>query len=169
MHDRSVTSVSILDPAQRRFVAAARTATLATIAPDGRPRLVPICFVLAADDADGRARLYSPLDEKPKAPTDPHDLARVRDLLARPDATLLVDRWSEDWTRLGWVRLEARGTLIEPRAAEPGNPDDDGEHATAVEALREKYPQYAAHRLAERPLLRFSVERIVAWGDLQPD
>jgi PPOX class probable F420-dependent enzyme len=159
MHDRSVPSVSILDPSQRRFVGSARTATLATISPDGRPRLVPICFVVGAADPDNRSHLYSPLDDKPKVATDPHGLARVRDLLARPDATLLVDRWSEHWDRLGWVRLDVRGALIEPST---------DEHVTAVAALRAKYPQYAAHRLEGRPILRFSVERIVAWGDLGP-
>jgi PPOX class probable F420-dependent enzyme len=160
MHDRSVPSVSILDPTQCRFVTSARTATLATISPDGRPRLLPICFVVDPDDPGGRSRLYSPLDDKPKIATDPHELARVRDLLARPAATLLVDRWSEDWERLGWVRLDVRGALVEP-------PTD--EHLVAVAALRAKYPQYGAHRLEGRPLLRFSVERIVGWGDLGPE
>ena len=34
---------------QASFVAEARTATLGTIAEDGRPRLVPICFVPDGD------------------------------------------------------------------------------------------------------------------------
>ena len=150
----------VLTEAQRRFADAARTATLATIAPDGRPRLVPICFVMSPDGPDGRARLHSPLDDKPKRSDDPHDLARVRDLLVLPNATLLVDRWSEDWDRLAWLRLETRAELLEPE------PRERDEHAAAVEALRAKYPQYAAHRLDERPILRFTVIRAVGWGDL---
>jgi len=151
--------VPVLDPAQRAFLGVARTATLATIRPDGLPRLVPICFVVGEDDADGRPTLSSPLDEKPKASSDPRALARVRDLLARPEATLLVDRWSEDWDRLGWIRLDSRAELVEPGA--PG-------HASAIEALRAKYPQYREHRLEIRPILRFTVERAGAWGDLDP-
>ena len=46
---------------QLRFVSEARTATLGTIAEDGRPRLVPICFVLDGDV------LFTPIDEKPKS------------------------------------------------------------------------------------------------------
>ena len=149
--------ISTLDERSRAFLVAARTATLATIAPNGRPRLVPICFVVGADDRVGHARIYSPLDEKPKSTADPRELARVRDLLTRPSATLLVDRWSEDWTRLGWLRLEATSDLLEPRT-------DEG--AVVVEALRAKYPQYASHRLEARPILRFTVDRAVAWGDL---
>jgi PPOX class probable F420-dependent enzyme len=155
--------VAALDGAQWAFLAAARSATLATIAPDGRPRLVPVCFVRGTDDGRGRARLYSPIDEKPKRGDDPHDLARIRDIRARPQATLLVDRWSEDWRRLGWLRLETRAELVEP------TPPELEEHAAAVAALRSKYPQYAAHRLEDRPILRFTVERVVAWGDLAPD
>jgi PPOX class probable F420-dependent enzyme len=150
----------ILPPAEREFVATARTATLATLAPSGRPRLVPICFVVGPDGPDGRERLYSPLDEKPKAGDDPHDLGRARDLLVLPEATLLVDRWSEDWARLAWVRLDCRGELLEPE------PRELAEHAAALAALREKYPQYADQRLESRPVIRFTVFRAVAWGNL---
>ena len=153
----------VLDPAQRELLAGARRATLATVAPDGRPRLVPVCFVLGAgEDAVGRARLYTPLDEKPKRSDDPRDLARVRDLLVLPQATLLVDRWSEDWTELAWLRLYATGELLEPE------PRELDEHAAAVSALRAKYAQYAAHALETRPLIRLSINRIVAWGDPGP-
>jgi PPOX class probable F420-dependent enzyme len=155
-----MTGVSALDGDQRAFLTIARTATLATIAPSGRARLVPICFVVGADALDGRPRLYSPLDDKPKAVADPRGLARVRDLLARPTATLLVDHWSEDWDRLGWLRLEATGDLLEPRGS------GAAEHDGAVAALRVKYPQYAEHRLEARPILRFSVDRAVSWGVL---
>src|SRR4051812_43960791 len=123
---------SILEPEQRAFVAAARTAILATTTPDGRPRLVPICLVVGEDDPLGRPRLYSPLDEKPKRTGDVHDLARVRDLLVLPEASLLVHRWSEDWARLGWLRLHGRGEILEPE------PHEREEHAAAIAQLRAK-------------------------------
>jgi PPOX class probable F420-dependent enzyme len=163
MHDPRMATGSMLDDRDRVFLRQARTATLATTSPSGRPRLVPVCFVVGADGADGRPRLYSPLDDKPKQSDDPHDLARVRDLLVLPEASLLVDRWSEDWARLGWLRLEARAELLEPE------PRERDEHAAAVAALREKYAQYRSHRLEERPILRFTVQRRIAWGDLGPD
>ncbi len=143
----------ILTPEAHTFLADARTATLATLDPEGRPRLVPICFVLA--DGDGGASvLFSPLDEKPKCVTDPRSLARVRDILARPEAAILVDRWSEDWSELAWLRAGGRATLLEPGAVPPG----------IIEALRAKYPQYVAHRLESRPLLRIDIERVSTWG-----
>jgi PPOX class probable F420-dependent enzyme len=157
-------TVPILDPTQRAYLVAARRAVLATIAPDGRPRLVPICYVVGDDDVpDGRPRLYTPLDEKPKRVDDPRDLARVRDLLVAPDVTLLIDRWSEDWSRLGWVRLYGIGVVLEPQT-----PDRE-EHAAAVTALRVKYPQYATHALEIRPIIRLTIDRAISWGDLSPD
>jgi PPOX class probable F420-dependent enzyme len=163
MHHRRMPGNPILDETQRGFLSAARSATLATITPSGRPRLVPICFIVGDDDTVGRPRLYTPLDDKPKRSADPHELARVQDLLVLPEATLLVDRWSEDWSRLAWLRLDARGVLLEPE------PHEHEEHAAAVVALRAKYPQYTSHALEGRPIIRLTIERAVSWGDLAPD
>ena len=149
---------SPLTPPEHAFLAAARSAVLATIAADGRPRLVPICFVVGPPGDP--PVVDTPLDEKPKSVADPRDLERVRDILARPEVGLLVERWSEDWSRLGWLRLDGRAALVEPGGAG---------HAAALEALREKYPQYATHRLDERPLIRIAVERSRGWGALDPE
>ena len=135
---------------QRRFITEARTATLGTIAEDGRPRLVPICFVLDRDV------LFTPIDEKPKQTTDPRQLARIRDIKRRADVTVLIDRWDEDWSRLAWLRIDGRASLA----------DDPAERTSAVAALRAKYPQYAEHDLEHRPLIRIAIERVRGWGDL---
>jgi PPOX class probable F420-dependent enzyme len=150
----------VLSPTERAFVAARRTATLATLDPAGQPRLVPICFVLHGDDRLGRPLLYTPIDDKPKASPDPRQLARVRDLLILPAATLLVDRWDEDWSKLGWVRLYGRAEILEPQ------PHEVEEHGRAVVALREKYEQYRTHALETRPIIRIGVDRVRSWGEL---
>jgi PPOX class probable F420-dependent enzyme len=142
-----------MTPAERDFLATARTATLATLRPDGRARLVPICFVLA----DGPLRLYSALDDKPKSVEDPRVMARVRDIERRPEVTLLVDRWDEDWNRLGWLRCDGRATLVEPAGED---------HPAGVRALRAKYPQYETHDLEHRPLMRIDLDGIRSWGAL---
>ena len=141
-----------LEGEARAFVAAARRATLATIAPVGRPRLVPVCFQLVDN------HVWIAIDDKPKRSTDPKDLARVRDVIARPAVTLLVDRWDEDWGRLGWVRIDGNAEIV--GSGGPG-------HAAAIDALRAKYPQYHSHELGGRPAIRVTIERVVAWGDLQ--
>jgi PPOX class probable F420-dependent enzyme len=95
----------ILTPVERAFLAAVRRAVLATVDPEGQPRLVPICHVVGDDDKLGRPKLYTPIDDKPKSTANPRQLSRVRDLLILPVATILADRWDEDWTRLGWLRI----------------------------------------------------------------
>jgi PPOX class probable F420-dependent enzyme len=127
----------------------ARRAVMATIAADGTPRLVPIAFAFA----DGV--IYSALDEKPKSVADPHDLARVRDIVARPQVSVLIDEWDEDWTKLAWLRLAGRASVLEPGV--PG-------HALAVRLLRERYPQYADHRLEQRPIIRIEIEHTSSWS-----
>jgi PPOX class probable F420-dependent enzyme len=151
----------LLTPTELEFLLGARTAVLATIDDGGVPRLVPICFVVTESP---RLVLHSPLDEKPKLVADPHDLERVRDILERPEVALLIDRWSEDWSQLGWLRLRGRADLVEPADAGAAN-----EHSAAVAALRRKYPQYETHRLEERPLIRIVIERSRSWGNLLLD
>lgn len=149
----------ILTPGERRFLESRRTAILGTTDERGRPRLVPICFVLAfRDDLLGRPVLHSPIDEKPKSDPDPHKLQRVQDLHARPEVTLLVERWDEDWTQLAWLRLYGRGELLEPAARTAA------EHGAAVRALRAKYPQYRDHALERRPIIRLTIDEARSWG-----
>lgn len=135
---------SVLTDSERAFVVGARTATLATIATDGHPRLVPICFVLI-DDV-----VWFPLDEKPKTVDDMRELARVRDIERDDRVALLVDRWSEDWSDLAWVRIDGRANLL---AADPA----------VIAALRSKYPQYASHDLESRPMIAITIERTRTW------
>lgn len=141
---------------ERALLERARRAVLGTIAPTGRPRLVPMAF--AVSQGSDVLVIYSALDEKPKSVDDPRRLARVRDILARQEVSVLVDRWSEAWTELAWLRLDGTATLVEPTDAQAA------EHLLAVGLLRARYPQYATQRLESRPILRIEVERAASWG-----
>jgi PPOX class probable F420-dependent enzyme len=152
----------VLSPAERAFMAAERRGILATVTPEGRPRLVPVCFVLTdRSDRLGRPILYTPVDEKPKKVEDPMRLGRVQDLLVLPEASILVDRWDENWTRLAWVRADGTGEILEPQ------PHEREDHAAAVAALRGKYPQYREQALDQRPIIRLALTRAVSWGNLE--
>jgi PPOX class probable F420-dependent enzyme len=148
-----------LTPAEADFLAAARTAVLATIDPAGRPRLVPICFVALGGVEPDLPVLYTPLDDKPKRVPDPHALGRVRDIAARPEVSVLVQRWDEDWRQLAWLRLHGRAELVES-----GDAGAATERASAIDALRAKYPQYDDHDLESRPIIRIELDSSVAWG-----
>jgi PPOX class probable F420-dependent enzyme len=133
-----------------------RFAVLATTRADGRPRLVPVTFAMSSDA--GGTVLYIALDEKPKKVADVHDLGRVRDILARPQVSLLAHRPSEDWGELAWVRVDGTARLLEP-----ASDSDAAEHALAVGLLRGRYAQYATHRLEERPVIRIEVDNVAEW------
>jgi PPOX class probable F420-dependent enzyme len=123
-------------------------ARLATADADGRPHVVPVCYAF-----DG-ARFFIALDEKPKR-VEATALRRVRNILARPDADLLIDRYDDDWSRLGYVLAHTRATLLASGAPE---------HSHGVAALRERYPQYRSMALEERPLIALEPQRFSVWG-----
>jgi PPOX class probable F420-dependent enzyme len=125
-------------------LAAARVARLATIDPDGRPHLVPIVFALEGDT------LYSAVDRKPKRSTT---LRRIENARARPDVTILVDHYEEDWSRLWWIRLRGRARVL----------DDGEEHDRALALLAERYPQYRSEP-PTGPVLAVDVTEIREWS-----
>jgi PPOX class probable F420-dependent enzyme len=118
----------------------ARVARLATVGADGRPHVVPICFVLRGD------RLWTAVDEKPKRTRELRRLANIR---ANPHVEVLIDRYDEDWTRLWWVRLRGRARIV-----------DD---ARALRLLQEKYEQYRAEPPAG-PVIEVEIEERREWS-----
>jgi len=122
----------------------ARVARLATTDPDGRPHLVPIVFVV-----DGNT-LYSAVDRKPKRSTK---LRRIENARARPDVTILVDHYDEDWRRLWWIRIRGLARVL----------DDGDERAHALALLQEKYPQYR-NEPPEGAVLAVDVSDVRSWS-----
>ncbi len=125
-------------------------ARLASSAEDGRPHQVPIVF------ARSGGRLWSPVDGKPKRRGE---LARVRNLRAHPEISLLLDDYSSDWTQLWWIRIDATAEVLQPV------PSNDPEVSAAIAALEAKYPQYASVPVLRAPLtlIAFEPSRIVSW------
>ena len=138
----------MLNDIQRRFVETRRVGHLATADATGAPFLTPVCFALAGD------ALYISIDEKPKRRDVP--LKRVRNILENPRTAFLVDRYDEDWRRLGWVMLRGPTEIL----------NEGAEHDRAQALLRGKYAQYRAMDLAVLPVIVLRIERIAAWGDL---
>ena len=130
------------------FAAESRVARLATVGPDGRPHLVPVCYA-----TDGRS-YYSAIDAKPKR-TRPEGLARVRNIRANPRVALLIDHYAEDWRTLRYVMVQGQAELI------TGGP----EWQTACSLLTRKYPQYTAMPIGEPGLMiKIVPERVITWS-----
>ena len=130
------------------LAAESRVARLATVGPDGRPHLVPVCYA-----TDGRA-YYSAIDAKPKR-TPPERLARVRNIRANPRVTLLIDHYEEDWRALRYVMVQGQAELI----------TDGPEWQAARGLLTRKYPQYVAMPIGEPGLMiKIVPERVLTWS-----
>ncbi|HEY8517604.1 MAG TPA: TIGR03668 family PPOX class F420-dependent oxidoreductase [Candidatus Binatia bacterium] len=135
----------------RAFLLAARRAHLATASVDGAPHVVPVCFALL----DERTLVFA-VDDKPKRPGV--KLKRLRNLEENPRFALVVDRWDEDWSKLGYVLVTGRAERLR----------DDARRAAAIAALRERYPQYVAMDLdpSRHEVVALAIERVHAWGRL---
>jgi PPOX class probable F420-dependent enzyme len=121
-------------------LAAARVGRLATVTADGQPHVVVVCFALL----DGR--IYTAVDAKPKAT---RTLRRLENVRATGRASLLVDHYEEDWSRLWWVRVDGAAEVIDSDAA--------------LDALAAKYEQYRDAR-PSGPVIAIAPERWRSWA-----
>jgi len=146
----------MLTERQRRFLDLARVGHLATADRSGMPHLIPVCY--AADNpATGGATLYITVDEKPKRRDIP--LKRVRNILENPQAAFVVDRYDEDWNRLGWVMLRGPAEIL----------DEGPEHDRAQALIVARYPQLRQMHIALLPVIALRIARATDWGDLESE
>jgi PPOX class probable F420-dependent enzyme len=142
----------MLTDRQRRFIAGQRVARLATADAAGRPHVVPICYALRGNT------VYFTIDEKPKKRPGAR-LKRLANLRENPSAALVVDRYDEDWSQLGWVMVQGRAEVLQ---AGP-------EHELAQADLRGRYPQLVTMRIEELPVVAVRLDHVVSWGRLEDD
>jgi PPOX class probable F420-dependent enzyme len=141
----------MLSDRERRFLATRMVGHLATADRHASPHVVPVCFALAD------AALYITIDEKPKRTDAP--LKRLRNIAENPAVAVVVDRYDDDWTRLGWVMLRGRAEVLTAGT----------EHARAQALLRARYPQLRAMDIAALPVIALRLERVTSWGNLSVD
>src|SRR5262245_20416292 len=139
----------MLSDRERRFLADRRVAHLATADRAAIPHVVPVCFAVSY------TTLYITIDEKPKR-RPARALKRLRNIADNDAVAVVIDRYEEDWARLGWVMLHGRGQIL----------NEGQEHDDAQALLCASYPQMAAMRIADQPLIAVRIERVTSWGDL---
>ena len=120
---------------------------LATADADGRPYVVPFCFVCTG------GQIYSVLDAKPKV-SELRRLRRVRNILDNPRVSVVIDHYESDWSKLWFLLVQGTAELIERCS----------EHEAALELLRAKYPQYRQMVLEDNPMIRITPERVTGWN-----
>ena len=139
----------MLSDRERRFLAGQRVAHLATADARAVPHVVPVCFALA------ESTLYITIDAKPKR-LSASALKRVRNILENPAVAIVVDRYDEEWTRLGWVMLRGQAEILAAGT----------EHDAAQLLLRFRYPQLAVMQIAHLPVIAARIARVTSWGNL---
>ena len=130
------------------MLASARVGHLGLLDDRGRPRVLPVTYAVH------EGMVWSAVDHKPKR-VPGGELARVRWLRRSPSATLTVDRYDDDWSRLAWVQVLGSVTV------EPVRDD-------VIDALTQRYPAYRSRRPAG-PLLRLEPERVLWWRAVDTD
>src|SRR5712692_9179850 len=137
---------------ERHFLAHHRVGHLATADRSAVPHVVPVCFAIADDS------LYITIDEKPKRQPGAA-LKRLRNIAENPAVAVVVDRYDEDWARLGWVMLRGHAEIL----------SEGTEHRDAQGLLRSRYPQLGAMEIAKYPVIAVRIERTTSWGNLSVD
>jgi PPOX class probable F420-dependent enzyme len=137
-----------LGESEVNFIQTQRVARLATVDSQGRPHIVPICYAF-----DGR-RFYTAIDDKPKRVSG-RELKRVKNISRNPEVALLIDEYSDDWTRLAFVLIHGRAGLV----------SDPEERRKASELLKDRYDQYSDVDLmsAERLIIGIEPYRVHVW------
>ena len=143
-----MTNRTTLTEAESSFAKTQRVARLATADAGGHPHIVPVCYAFDA------IHFYIPLDEKPKK-VDESKLRRVRNIEARHEASLLIDQYDDDWSRLGFVLIHGHAGLHQPI---------DPLHTQALVLLRERYFQYRTMELENHSVIVITPDSVTSWG-----
>jgi len=131
------------------FIRNQRVARLATVDQNGHPYVVPICYVY-----DGRF-IFFVLDQKPKK-VKLLELKRVRNIIINPQVSLVIDKYYEDWQKLGFVTILGEANLLK----------NGKEHDRVILMLKDKYIQYRAMDINYNPIIKITVSKIIPWGYL---
>ena len=100
-------------------------------------------------------RCASRVDEKPKR-SGGTTLKRLRNITENPAVTVVVDRYDENWEKLGWVMLRGCAEIL----------TQGSEHDDAQALLRSRYPQLQSMQIAHLPVIAIRIERTISWGNL---
>ena len=136
---------------QRKFIHTRRVARLSTVDVNGRPHVIPICFVV-----DRWSNILTAIDSKPKR-VDNMELKRVRNISRNPYVAIVFDTYQENWEKLGFLLIHGRAELLV----------DGIMKASAVRLLKDKYTQYKGYLDEQAPILRIAPYKITSWGNLQ--
>jgi PPOX class probable F420-dependent enzyme len=131
----------VLTPQQIAYINGNPVSRLATADASGVPHLVPLCHFAT------ESTVY--LSNGPS--TNGRKTKRVRNLAKNPRAAFLVDHYSEDWDKIGYVLVMGPVDLL----------DAGPELTEAVRLLKEHYHQWRDWPLDQWGVTALRVEQVV--------
>jgi PPOX class probable F420-dependent enzyme len=147
-HNNTTDTVLNIPPAVEDFIKRARVARLATIDSEFKSYLVPVVFVF-----DGN-HFFIPVDEKRKT-AKPEKLKRIRNIQDNPNVALLIDEYSEDWTKLAFVMIQGKASI-----ASTG--EGNTQVREAYKKLMTKYVQYQKVGIGEMCII-ITPNKVASW------
>ena len=112
------------------------------------PYLVPVVFVFH------ESHFFIPLDEKRKK-VKPESLKRVMNIRNNPNVTLLIDEYDEDWTKLAFVLVHGKASIMNQKQV-------NMQFIKVYNALLAKYPQYRKINHGEMFIV-IKPEKVTSW------
>jgi PPOX class probable F420-dependent enzyme len=149
-HHNTTDMALIIPPAVEEFIERARFARLATIDSEFKPHLVPVVFVFNGN------HFFIPVDEKRKT-AKPEKLKRIRNIQHNPNVALLIDEYSEDWTKLAFVMIQGKASI-----ASKG--EGNIQVREAYKKLMTKYIQYQKVGVGEMCII-ITPKKVASWSN----
>jgi coenzyme F420-0:L-glutamate ligase/coenzyme F420-1:gamma-L-glutamate ligase len=140
----------IITPTVEDFIERARIARLATIDSEFKPNLVPVVFVFDSN------HFFIPVDEKRKT-AKPAKLKRIRNIQDNPNVALLFDEYSEDWTKLAFVMIKGKASIV-------NKIEGNIQVRQAYKKLMTKYTQYQKVGVGEMCII-IKPEKVSSWSN----
>ena len=150
-HHNNTTDTALNIPSDvEEFIERARVARLATIDSEFKPHLVPVVFVF-----DGN-HFFIPIDEKRKT-AKPVKLKRIRNIQNNPNVALLIDEYSEEWTKLAFVMIQGKASIA-------NKTEGNIQMREAYKKLMTKYIQYQKVGIGEMCII-ITPEKVALWSN----
>ena len=134
----------------------ARLARLATVDRECKPHVIPVVFVL---DNDHNC-YFIPIDDKTKQGR-PENLKRVKNIQENPNVALLIDEYNEDWTKLYFIMIRGKGSILGGKKLEQNEmPLLKKAHGL----LYDKYNQYQTTGIGKYVIMVIP-QKVTTWND----
>lgn len=136
----------------RTIIYKARVARLASVDTECKPHLIPVVFVFDNDC------YFIPIDEKTKR-SRPEKLKRAKNIQQNPSVALLIDEYNEDWTKLYFIMIQGRASII---GKELEQQDELLLLEKAHKLLSDKYLQYQKIGIGEYVIMIIP-QKVITW------